>query len=85
MQKSALVGHYHHLYNTEYDRVSCVSHSPGVVSQARLFGNQEGANTERCAVRKVSVRRLQRGPFWHRHYPKLQLWRYRPWKIGPGV
>ena len=44
----------------------CVTRPPGAVSQARLLGNQEGANAERYVVRKLSARRFQWRPLWHR-------------------
>ena len=45
----------------------CMSHPPGVVFQARLFDNQEGAHTERHAFGKLWTRCFQRRPFRHRH------------------
>ena len=46
-------------------------HTPGAVFQARLLDNQEGANTERNVLGKLSERCSQRRPSWH-------LWHYTP-------
>ena len=58
-------------------------HPPGADFQARVLDNQEGANTERYVLGKLSARCLQRRPA-----PTLlfifRLWRYRVREIGPG-
>ena len=46
-----------------------VYHTPlEAVFQARLLDNQEGANTERYVVGKLSARCFQRRASWYRHY-----------------
>ena len=58
------------------------THPPGAVIQSRLLDNQEGANTEPHVFGKLSARFSQRRPL---PAPTLlHLWRYWPWKIGPG-
>ena len=46
----------------------CISHPSGVVFQARLLDNQEGANTERYVFGKLSARCFQPRACWHRHH-----------------
>ena len=41
--------------------------TPTAVFRARLFENQEGADTERYVFGKLLARRFQRRPFRHRH------------------
>ena len=48
---------------------------PGAVFQARLLGNQDGANDERCVFGKLSVRCFPSRPF--QAPAPFQLWRYR--------
>ena len=48
--------------------VYSISHLPGAFFEARLLDLQEGANTERDVVSKLSARYFQRRHFWHRHY-----------------
>ena len=46
----------------------CISHNPEAAFQAQFLYNQEGPNIERHHLGKLSARRFQRPPFWHRHY-----------------
>ena len=64
----------------------CISPPPGVVFQARLLDNQEGANSanaEQYVFGKLSARCSQRRLFRYRHYSNHGT--YQPWEIGPGV
>ena len=68
-----------HLPYTVYS----TSHPPGSVFQAPLLDNQEVAKADRCGLRKDLGEIL---PTPNVLAPTLfRLWRYLPWKIGPGV
>ena len=69
-------------YTTVY--VVCISHPSGSVFQVRIARQPRGCR-RRSSQRDVSNAGLFLATVLFQLTVRFQLWRYQPWKIGPGV